>query len=40
MSRPLFEARIQPPPEGFELTFLEVSYVSSRLPWQLGHRVL
>ena len=32
MSGPLFEARVQPPLTGFELTFLEVPYVSSRLP--------
>ena len=32
MSRPLFEARVQPPLAGFESTFLEVPYVSSRLP--------
>ena len=32
MSRPLFEARVQLPLAGFEPAFLEVSYVSSRLP--------
>ena len=34
MSRPLFlfEARAQPPLAGFEPTFLEVPYVSTRLP--------
>ena len=40
MSRPLFEARVQLPLAGFEPAFLEVSYISSRLPWQLGHRAL
>ena len=32
MSRPFFEARVQPPFAGFEPTFLDVPYVSSRLP--------
>ena len=40
MFRPVFEARVQSPLAGFELTFLEVPYVSSRLPWRLGHRAL
>ena len=31
-SRHLFEARVQLSPAGFELTFFEVPYVSSRLP--------
>ena len=32
MSRPHFGLRVQLPLEGFKPTFLEVSYVSSRLP--------
>ena len=40
MFKPLFEAEVQVPLAGFELTFLEVSYVSSRLPWRLGHIAL
>ena len=40
MSRPLFEARVQLPLAGFEPAFLEVPYVGSRLPWQLGQRAL
>ena len=31
MPRPLFEARVLPPPVGFELTFLELQYVSGLL---------
>ena len=31
MSRPLCEARVQPPLTGFEPTFLEAPYASSRL---------
>ena len=40
MSRPLFEARVQPLLAGFEPTFLDFPYAGSRLPWQLGHRAL
>ena len=40
MSTPLFEARVQPLLAGFELTFLEIPYVSSHLSCRLGRKAL